>query len=481
MSSSLQRLSSYLLAIMGLMGCLVASANPPVSVEGLRAIMQARRDNVSSLYYDCEIRRINNDPRGEMRDQTSGVAFNASRRAWGVENYALLGDKRFFSHQYGPTEAEVVYDVVETWDELEYRRYNRLEGRGIIIRSIEENHGYMKGKFHVSVTPMDLLLLPGEDGGHMLMGRDIYNMLQRFHDSDFLPNTEKLDDSECIVLAHKGTPVFWLDVNRNFALKKFRDSIGEARISAYYIYNESFKEVEPGTWLPTKSHTQWVSENDSDGTWSVVRESVYEFSRISLNEALDYSLFKYTFPKGTRVADWDIGAEYIEGYPDIDPRSPEGYRLTAQKRERKAGKIVVGIQAPALNVAAWVNSEPMTLAALQGKIVVVAFWDLEEDSSEEVVKTLNALAEQDADVTVVAIHTAEGDQDALQRLMEEEDITFRVALDRPSDILPGATFEKYKVKKPPSVYILGADGTVKFQDLALAVVEEAVERVIAGE
>ena len=42
-------------------------------------------------------------------------------------------------------------------------------------------------------------------------------------------------------------------------------------------------------------------------------------------------------------------------------------------------------------------------------------------------------------------------------------------------------FEKCNVTKPPSVYIIDTDGTVKYQDLALAVVEEAVERVIAGE
>jgi hypothetical protein len=34
-----------------------------------------------------------------------------------------------------------------------------------------------------------------------------------------------------------------------------------------------------------------------------------------------------------------------------------------------------------------------------------------------------------------------------------------------------ATFEKHKVIKPPSVYIIDADGTVKFQNSPLAAVE----------
>ena len=69
-----------------------------------------------------------------------------------------------------------------------------------------------------------------------------------------------------------------------------------------------------------------------------------------------------------------------------------------------------------------------------------------------------------------------------QQLVEENNITFHVALDNPSPTTdPGATFEKFKVRKPSSVYIIDVEGTVKYQDIALAVVKEAVERVIAGE
>jgi len=46
---------------------------------------------------------------------------------------------------------------------------------------------------------------------------------------------------------------------------------------------------------------------------------------------------------------------------------------------------------------------------------------------------------------------------------------------------PGATFEKCKVSKPPSVYIIDASGTVRYHDLAMAVVDEAVERVVSRE
>ncbi len=78
----------------------------------------------------------------------------------------------------------------------------------------------------------------------------------------------------------------------------------------------------------------------------------------------------------------------------------------------------------------------------RGKTVVLAFWDSADKSAADVVKTLNAVANEHPDVAVIAVHTTDGDKDALQELVEKENIAFCVAL---------------------------------------AVVEEAVERVIAGE
>jgi len=159
----------------------------------------------------------------------------------------------------------------------------------------------------------------------------------------------------------------------------------------------------------------------------------------------------------------------------------EGVRKDPRGVLERGARRLAGRQAIELDVAAWVHGEPTSLESLRGQTIVLAFWDSEDESSAEVIKMLNALVEKHADVAVIAVHTTEGDQDTLRQLIKEKGVTFRIAIDKPSDTHPGATFEKYEVRKPPSVYIIDTDGTVRYQDLALAVVEEAVERVIAGE
>ena len=182
------------------------------------------------------------------------------------------------------------------------------------------------------------------------------------------------------------------------------------------------------------------------------------------------------------ITSFDLNLDLEEGFFEID--FPEGTIVTdeIENIEYKVGDAYAGRQSPKLTVAEWIHGEPVTVETVRGKVVVLAFWDSTHESSAELVATLNVLTEKHADIVVIAFHSADGEQDALRELVDKENIAFRVALDKPSfSDYPGAMFEKCTVTEPPSVYIIDADGTVKFQDLALAVVEEAVERVIARE
>jgi prepilin-type processing-associated H-X9-DG protein len=135
-------------------------------------------------------------------------------------------------------------------------------------------------------------------------------------------------------------------------------------------------------------------------------------------------------------------------------------------------------QAVELDVAEWVHGEPTSLEALQGTVVVLAFWDSGQESAAEVIEALNALVEQHPDVEVIAVHSADADPDALRELVETRQIKFRVALDKPSSTkFPGLTFESYRVKKPPAVFIIDPNSTVRFQDIPLGAVEQALETV----
>ncbi|MGB6918553.1 MAG: carboxypeptidase regulatory-like domain-containing protein, partial [Phycisphaerae bacterium] len=97
--------------------------------------------------------------------------------------------------------------------------------------------------------------------------------------------------------------------------------------------------------------------------------------------------------------------------------------------EERGASRLAGKQATELDVAEWVHGEPTSLEALQGTIVVLAFWDSGQESAAEVIEALNASVEHHPDVEVVAVHSADADPDAIRELVETKRIKFRVALD----------------------------------------------------
>ncbi len=135
-------------------------------------------------------------------------------------------------------------------------------------------------------------------------------------------------------------------------------------------------------------------------------------------------------------------------------------------------------QAIELDVAEWVHGEPTTLEALQGTVVLLAFWDSAQESAAEVIEALNASIERHPDIAVIAVHSADADPDTLRELVSKKRIAFRIALDKPSSAkFPGLTFESYMVKKPPAVFIIDPNSTIAFQDIPLGAIEKALETV----
>jgi prepilin-type processing-associated H-X9-DG protein len=150
-------------------------------------------------------------------------------------------------------------------------------------------------------------------------------------------------------------------------------------------------------------------------------------------------------------------------------------QVTAQEREAMR---LVGERAFEIEVEEWVHGEATSLEELQGKIVVLALWDSTDDSVAEIVEALNSLSEERPDVAVIAVHAAECDREALQELVEKEDITFSIAIDKDSQRrVPGLTFETYRVKRPPAVFVIDPGSTVRYQDIPLGALQQAVDNV----
>jgi len=146
--------------------------------------------------------------------------------------------------------------------------------------------------------------------------------------------------------------------------------------------------------------------------------------------------------------------------------------------EERQGRVLAGKDAPELDVAEWINGEPITLASVRGKTVVLAFWDSADEACADLLPLLKDMPGKYPDIEIVSVHISGADSDALKKFISDNSVAYRVALDKPADKYKGATFETYLVKKPPAVFILDAEGKIRYQDIPLAAVEQALKTML---
>ncbi len=149
-------------------------------------------------------------------------------------------------------------------------------------------------------------------------------------------------------------------------------------------------------------------------------------------------------------------------------------------------------RAPELEVSQWfnVNDEPPTIAALQGRVVVIEAFQMLCPGcvTRGLPQVQRLVATFGSDITVLGLHTVFEHHDAmtpvsLQAFLHEYRITFPVGVDtheRPAST--PVTFDRYRLQGTPSLILIDRAGRVRLStlghvdDLALGA---AVMRLIA--
>jgi hypothetical protein len=130
--------------------------------------------------------------------------------------------------------------------------------------------------------------------------------------------------------------------------------------------------------------------------------------------------------------------------------------------------------APELDVATWLNSEPLTLEDLRGKVVLLeAFQMLCPGCVNHGIPMAQRVqrAFPPSDVAVVGLHTVFEHHDvqgpeALRVFLSEFRVTFPVGIDRPVDgsSIP-ATMRAYELQGTPSQVLLDRQGRIRSSTL----------------
>jgi thiol-disulfide isomerase/thioredoxin len=131
--------------------------------------------------------------------------------------------------------------------------------------------------------------------------------------------------------------------------------------------------------------------------------------------------------------------------------------------------------APPLAVQNWINSKPLTLAELKGKIVVLDFWATWCGPCIKSIPHTNELLKKYADKGVVIIGVcAKNGAEKMADTVKKHAIEYPVAADTTE-----ATVKAYKVNSFPDYYIIDRKGNLRWADFANRDLETAIEILLA--
>jgi thiol-disulfide isomerase/thioredoxin len=135
-----------------------------------------------------------------------------------------------------------------------------------------------------------------------------------------------------------------------------------------------------------------------------------------------------------------------------------------------------------VGIERWRNSEPLTMAALRGKVVLVEFWTFACSNCVHMLPHVSAWHERYAErgLVVVGVHTPETDfeqmDEQLERALARHRIRYPVAQDNAH-----ATWKAWENHYWPAIYLVDRRGNVAFTHFGEGdtdTVEAAIRRLL---
>ncbi len=141
--------------------------------------------------------------------------------------------------------------------------------------------------------------------------------------------------------------------------------------------------------------------------------------------------------------------------------------------------------APEISSGVWINSEPLTLKNLHGRVVLIEFWTFACYNCRNVLPALKRWDAQyrDKGLTIIGVHTPEldfeRDIDQLKREVAELGIKYPVVTDQDY-----STWKAYRVEAWPTLFLLDKQGRVRWTHVGEGYydqTEDAIKKLLAEE
>jgi len=183
-----------------------------------------------------------------------------------------------------------------------------------------------------------------------------------------------------------------------------------------------------------------------------------------------------------------VAASYSTGRGPLGVISIGITRLTSGEQMIPSQTLVTETKAPVapeISGGQWINSEPLTLQSLRGRVVLIEFWTFGCYNCRNTLPTIKSwdARYREQGLTIIGVHTPETDVesnvDQLRREIAALDIKYPVVTDNDY-----AAWKAYKVEAWPTLFVLDKQGRVRWTHVgegAYAETEGVIKKLLAQE
>lgn len=135
------------------------------------------------------------------------------------------------------------------------------------------------------------------------------------------------------------------------------------------------------------------------------------------------------------------------------------------------GEVRIGQAAPEISAQGWINSKPLSLAKLRGKVVVVEFWATWCPPCRQTIPHLNRLHNAYKDRGVVLLSLTDQAAHEVEPFAREMQMTYPVGFG-------SATGGAYGVSSIPHAIVIGRSGKVAWEGHPMTDLDKAIEKAL---
>jgi peptide-methionine (R)-S-oxide reductase len=172
-----------------------------------------------------------------------------------------------------------------------------------------------------------------------------------------------------------------------------------------------------------------------------------------------------------------VGTGYAKGWGPLGALNAGVSRLTGGGEEQMIDETKAPV-APEIGNGTWINSQPLTLKSLRGRVVIVDFWTFGCYNCRNTLPSVKSwdARYRDKGLTIIGVHTPELDIerniDVVRQEIAKLDIRYPVVTDNDN-----TTWDAYKVQAWPTWFVIDKQGRVRWMHVGEGAYEETEQLI----